>query len=74
MKQTIALIVGLTVALAGAIWGAISIWFDGADVTFSLHVWIAIVLCALGTLVIGGGLMALVFYSSRHGYDDEAGH
>jgi len=25
------------------------------------------------SLVVGGGLMALVFYSSRRGYDDEAG-
>ena len=26
----------------------------------------------LFSLVVGGGLMALVFYSSRHGYDDAA--
>jgi hypothetical protein len=25
------------------------------------------------SLLIGCGLMALTFYSSRHGYDDEAG-
>jgi hypothetical protein len=25
------------------------------------------------SLVVGGGLMALVFYSSRHGYDDLSG-
>jgi hypothetical protein len=24
------------------------------------------------SLLVGGGLMALVFYSARHGYDDEA--
>ena len=28
----------------------------------------------VATLGLGGGLMALVFYSSRHGYDDDAGH
>ena len=27
----------------------------------------------LFSLVVGCGLMALVFYSNRHGYDDEAG-
>jgi hypothetical protein len=27
----------------------------------------------LFSLLIGGGLMALVFYSSRHGYDDLSG-
>ncbi len=26
----------------------------------------------LVSLLVGGGLMALVFYSDRHGYDDEA--
>jgi hypothetical protein len=25
------------------------------------------------SLLVGGGLMALVFYSSRHGYDDLSG-
>ena len=28
----------------------------------------------LFSLIVGGGLMALVFYSSRAGYDDEAAH
>ena len=32
--------------------------------------WLGIVF----SLVVGCGLMALVFYSSRHGYDDAAGH
>jgi hypothetical protein len=27
----------------------------------------------LFSLLLGGGLMALVFYSSRHGYDDLSG-
>jgi hypothetical protein len=27
----------------------------------------------LFSLLVGGGLMALVFYSSRHGYDDLSG-
>jgi hypothetical protein len=28
----------------------------------------------LFSLLVGGGLMALVFYSSRAGYDDKAAH
>jgi hypothetical protein len=31
---------------------------------------IALVLGSLGTLALGGGLMFLLFYSARHGYDD----
>jgi len=32
----------------------------------------ALIIGAVATLVVGGGLMALVFYSSRRGYDDAA--
>ena len=32
----------------------------------------ALVIGAIGSFVLGGGLMALVFYSSRRGYDDAA--
>lgn len=35
-----------------------------------LYGWIAIAGGVGFSLLIGGGLMALVFYSSRHGYDD----
>jgi hypothetical protein len=30
----------------------------------------ALIIGGIGTLALGGGLMALVFYSSRRGYDD----
>jgi hypothetical protein len=36
----------------------------------SVHGWIALMLCTLFTLGIGGGLMALVFHSANKGYDD----
>ncbi len=32
----------------------------------------ALIIGAVATLLVGGGLMALVFYSSRRGYDDAA--
>jgi hypothetical protein len=32
----------------------------------------ALVIGGIGSLVLGGGLMALVFFSSRRGYDDAA--
>ncbi|WP_438278997.1 hypothetical protein [Nitrobacter sp.] len=34
--------------------------------------WIALGFGGLFTLVVGCGLIGLLFYSSRHGYDDEA--
>jgi hypothetical protein len=35
--------------------------------------YLAVVLGALGTIGLGGGLMALLFYSNRAGYDERAG-
>ena len=35
--------------------------------------WLAIGGGVLFSLLIGGGLMALMFYSARHGYDDPDG-
>jgi hypothetical protein len=32
----------------------------------------ALIIGGIGSLVLGGGLMALVFYSARRGYDDAA--
>jgi hypothetical protein len=36
------------------------------------HGWIALGLGSFFSLVIGCGLMALMFFSSRYGYDDAA--
>ena len=46
---------------------------SGVFAQMTVHGWIALGLgCGL-SLLVGGGLMALVFHSSRHGYDDRAG-
>jgi hypothetical protein len=36
--------------------------------------WLALVAGVVATAGLGGGLMALVFYSSRQGYDDRVYH
>lgn len=41
----------------------------GPDQGISLHGFIALGLGILGSLVVGGGLMALAFFSSRSGHD-----
>ena len=43
------------------------------DTSIGVHGYIALGLGAVATLVIGGGLMWLVFYSARRGYDERAG-
>lgn len=67
-------IVPLLALLALALWFAVTAWvrLGGGD-PIPLYGYIAIAGGILFSLLIGGGLMALVFYSSRHGYDDGQG-
>ena len=57
---------------------AVSVWFAGAawerfgGEPMPLYGYVAIAGGVLVSLLVGGGLMGLVFYSSRHGYDDDA--
>ena len=48
---------------------AVYAW-NSVDVEMSIHGYIAMILGIIFSLVIGCGPMALMFYSSRHGYDD----
>lgn len=63
-------IVPLIVLLAAALWFAGQAWvhFDGIDIP--VYGYVAIIGGVLMSLLVGGGLMALAFYSARHGYDD----
>jgi hypothetical protein len=45
-------------------------WIGIGDAGISVNGWIALVLGVIATLAVGGGLMALVFISSRRGYDE----
>lgn len=61
----------LTISLGGilavVLFGVLSDW----DASYmSVHGWIALGLGTFLSLAVGGGLMALVFYSARKGYDD----
>ncbi len=64
------LIVPLFALLALALWFAGASWVRLGGGPIPLYGYIAIAGGILFSLLIGGGLMALVFYSSRHGYDD----
>jgi hypothetical protein len=57
--------------VATGLWAAWA-WEAGSDVTMSKHGWIALGLGTFFSLVVGCGLMALMFYSSRSGFDDRA--
>ena len=67
-----ALVIGVLVALLAAalVFGIVGWDLGGTEVTISRHGILALILGGIGTLALGGGLMFLVFYSNRHGYDD----
>ena len=67
----------VAVAVLGALLVAtlvisVFMWSDLGDVEISFHGMLALALGVIVTLGLGIGLMALVFYSNRRGYDDRA--
>ena len=63
---TIAILVAL---LAAALWYAAGIWTSLAGTQISGLGWTFMILGVVVTIGLGAGLMALVFYSSRHDMD-----
>jgi hypothetical protein len=62
----LAILVGL---LGCAVWYGVAGWYALGSVNISAFGWFALIAGSLITVVIGAGLMALVFYSSRHDMD-----
>jgi hypothetical protein len=67
---TIALVIVLFAILAAAGWFAARAWLSLQGPPMPVEGYIAMTLGIVFSLVVGCGLMALVFYSSRHGYDE----
>jgi len=67
---------GLLVAAvlaAAAMAVAYSAWQSLADVQMSTSGYVAMILGGVATFALGVGLMALVFWSNRKGFDERAG-
>ena len=62
-------IIVLVALLGWAIWYAIGAWQAMAGVHMSVLGWVFLAMGAVVTFLVGAGLMALVFYSSRHDMD-----
>jgi hypothetical protein len=56
--------------LAIVVGWAIHAWEQLGDVHMSWHGYAAMILGIVFSLLVGCGLMGLLFYSSRHGYDE----
>lgn len=63
------LTVSLGSILAAVLFGVLTDWDPSA---MSVHGWIALGLGTFLSLAVGGGLMALAFYSAHKGYDERA--
>lgn len=68
--RSLYVIVPLFALLAAALWFASAAWVRFSGAAIPLYGWVAIAGGVLVSVIVGGGLMALVFYSARHGYDD----
>lgn len=68
--KTLLLVVVLAGLLIAAIAASATTWARLDGVETSPHMWIALAAGGLATAGLWGGLMALVFHSSRRGYDD----
>jgi hypothetical protein len=68
--QTALIIILLLAILAGAVFVGHYGWVSAGDVTMPAWGWLMMGLGIFFTLLVGGGLMALVFYSSRAGFDE----
>jgi hypothetical protein len=64
-------VIALLGILALAVMFMISAW-TRIHAEVSVHGWIALTLGVFFSLIVGCGLMMLVFYSSRRGYDERA--
>ena len=64
------IVLSLLAILGIAVFGVHQLWTSLEGSAISTHGMIALILGVLVTFALGAGLMFLVFYSSRRGYDD----
>jgi len=69
MRVALVILVLLAI-LAGAVFVAHFGWVSAGDVVMPAWGWLMLGLGGFFTILVGGGLMLLVFYSSRAGFDE----
>lgn len=74
MKNILLLIVFASSTLIVITFFAIDLWLKMSDVKISDNGMTAIFIGAFFTILLGSGLMALTFFSSRYGFDDQVDH
>jgi cation transporter-like permease len=69
---SLAVMAPLLAILAASVWFAVHGWMAIEGGAISVAGYVAMAAGVTFTLIVGVGLMSLVFYSHRHGYDDAA--
>ena len=67
--STAIIILVLLGLLGWALWIMVTAWTH-IDAQMSVHGWVALILGIVFSCVLGFGLMGLMFFSSRRGYDE----
>jgi hypothetical protein len=67
---TAIMVAALIAIMAAALWYAASAWVFVSGPPMPTAGYVAMILGIVISLIVGCGLMALLFYSSRHGYDE----
>jgi hypothetical protein len=70
MRWVVVIVILLAALLGGALWFAVRAWDYLGGEPMPPEGYVAMGGGVLFSLLVGCGLMALVFYSNRHGYDD----
>jgi hypothetical protein len=70
LRSAFLVAVPLFAILAAAFWYAASAWLSLSGPPMPTTGYVALALGLVFSLLVGCGLMALLFYSSRHGYDE----
>jgi TRAP-type C4-dicarboxylate transport system permease small subunit len=66
---TVTMLLVLLILLIGAVKYAVTVW-TSKQAVLPPFIWVALAACVFFMLLVGIGLMVLVFYSSRAGYDE----
>ena len=72
-RQAIILTAVLAPLLVATVIYSVRIWGELDDTSMSSAGYVALGIGVVAAMAVGAGLMGLVFYSSRHGYDEGAG-
>ena len=70
MKKII-IVCGFILVLLASLFYSVRLWFRMEFIDISSNGMMAIFICIVVSLILGSTLMALVFFSSRSGYDDK---